>query len=112
MKILLRCQVHDIIELEHMKEYDDPADWPTLGKAHYLEYIFDAFRDYGKHHAGKYVPIYAEVEEHDELCMWCNLHAAILDAIKGINDYDTCHAFSSGCGCEKCLENSIWYKKL
>lgn len=106
MKIYLQSQIFDSMEQEHVYSYEPPNS--ILGKEHFHEYLISAYNDYHKNHLDTHHNLY----DHDELCSWCNLHAAIHDACAGVIDYYTCKAYSGGQSCEHCLSKTTWYKKL
>jgi len=106
MKIYLQSQIFEKMEYEHTLEYIPPN--PILGRLHFHDYLISAYNDYHKNHLSVDNFLY----DHDELCIWCNLHAAIHDICAGVIDYETCKAYSGDQGCEYCLSKTTWYKKL
>jgi len=52
--------------------------------------------------------------DHDELCMWCNLHATIHDAC--LDSIPLClderQSTSNDLRCEDCMEHTTWYRRI
>jgi hypothetical protein len=104
MKILLKSHIWDYILKEFGEECESKKIQAAEQYAHY--YIQNVYIDYKKKHL-------EPLEDHDELCMWCNYHAMIFDCCS-LKTKLPCTDFDNPDrpDCQVCMQKSIWYKKL
>ena len=104
MKILLKSHIWDYI----LKEFGEDFETDIIKEAetYAIWYIKNMYTDYKKYHTNP-------LEEHNELCAWCNYHAMVFDCCS-LKTKLPCTDFDNPDrpDCQICMQKSTWYKKL